>query len=387
VRSKRKKEKVILETEIEMPMIGHSAKDVDTPSLLVDINRLEANIRRYAEITTQAGVRLRPHIKTHKTLEIARMQLHAGAGGITTAKLSEAEVYVNAGFTNIFVAYPIIGAEKAIRAARLAQRSHLIVGVESVTGIQQLSAAATEVGTTIFVRVEIDSGLHRTGVVPEAAEALCRLVLASSGLQLDGIFTFRGVSFPSAQSREPHVLGQQEGVLMVALAEQLRRVGIPVNEVSVGSTPTSPAAALVPGITEVRPGTYVFFDRMTTRNGTSRPEDIALSILATVVSRPTPDIAVIDAGSKTFCGDIIPEKAGLEGYDATTDGSHGILVNMNEEHGIVRLAPGFTPGVGDKISLFPNHVCTTVNLSDELVVVREGIVQQVWAVAARGKRQ
>jgi len=355
--------------------------------LLVDLDRLEANIRRYAAIAARAGVRLRPHIKTHKTLEIADMQLGAGASGISTAKLSEAEVYGAAGITNIFVAYPVVGVEKAHRAAQLAQRCHLIVGAESAKGIQQLSAAATEVGTTLFVSVEIDSGLHRTGVVPGAAETLCRLVLESPGLQLDGIFTFRGASFPDAPTRDPQALGQQEGELMVALAEQLRRADIPVKEVSVGSTPSGPSAALVPGVTEVRPGTYVFFDRMTTKLDTNTPDEMALSILATVVSRPAPDIAIIDAGSKTFCGDIIPESAGLVGYGVTADGSNGVVVRMNEEHGFVRLAPGCAPQVGDKMAFFPNHVCTAVNLSDELVVVREGIVQHVWPVAARGRRQ
>lgn len=174
---------------------------------------------------------------------------------------------------------------------------------------------------------------------------------------------------------------------MVAQAEHLRALGIPIQEVSVGSTPTSAGAARVPGVTEVRPGTYVFFDRMTCRAGTSAPGEIALSILATVVSRPAPDIAVIDAGSKTFCGDIVPANAGLEGYAVTIDGRSGIVERMNEEHGIVRLAEGFSPRIGEKLAFFPNHVCTTVNLSDEVVVAQHGIVKEIWPVAARGRRQ
>lgn len=370
-----------------MSIIGRSMLEVDTPALLVDHERLEENVRRYAELASQAGVRLRPHIKTHKTVEIAEMQLRAGAGGITTAKLSEAEVFVEAGVRDIFVAYPIIGSEKAQRAARLAQRCRLCVGVESEYGIRQLSQAVTEAGSTLFVRVEIDSGLGRTGVEQEQAEMLCRQVLAAPGLQLDGIFTFRGASFPEAPSRDPQVLGRLEGELMVALAERLRSVGIPIQEVSVGSTPTTPAAALVPGVTEVRPGTYVFFDRMTTEVGTSELSEIALAIVATVVSRPTDDLAIIDAGSKTFCGDVIPASVGLEGYGVTADGAKGVVIRMNEEHGIVRLAPGFTPEIGDKLLFFPNHVCTTVNLSDEIIVTRDGLIQDIWHVAARGRRQ
>lgn len=370
-----------------MTDMSRSIEDVDTPALLVDVDQLEANIRRYAEMAAKNGVQLRPHIKTHKTLEIARMQLSAGASGITTAKLGEAEVFANAGINDIFVAYPVIGDEKARRAAALAQRCHVIVGVESPKGIQQLSKAATEVGSTIFIRVEINSGLNRTGIAPDVAEALCRQVLAAPGLHLEGIFTFRGASFPGAPSKDPALLGRLEGELMISLAEQLRKADIPIQAVSVGSTPTASSAAEVPGITEVRPGTYVFFDRMTTKAGTSSSNEIALSILATVVSRPAPNIAILDAGSKTFCGDIIPANAGLEGYAVTTDGRNGVVVRMNEEHGIVELAPGFAPEVGDKIAFYPNHVCTTVNLSDEVIMTQKGRVKEVWQVAARGRRQ
>lgn len=370
-----------------MSIIGRSLTEVDTPALLVELARLEKNIRRYADSAAKARVRLRPHIKTHKTLEIAKMQLQAGAGGITAAKLGEAEVFAEAGIEDIFVAYPIIGPEKARRAARLAQHCRLIVGVESEKGVQQLSEAASQIGSTLLVRVEIDSGLGRTGVGQEAAGKLCRQVLDAPGLSLDGIFTFRGASFPEASSRDPQILGRLEGEMMVAIAEWLRRAGIPIQEISVGSTPTASSAAEVPGITEVRPGTYVFFDRMTTQVGTSTPDELALSILATVVSRPAPELAIIDAGSKTFCGDVIPANVGLEGYGATIDGQNGVVIRMNEEHGTVRLAPGFSPEIGDKLLFFPNHVCTTVNLSDEVLVTQGGVVKTIWRVAARGRRQ
>jgi D-serine deaminase-like pyridoxal phosphate-dependent protein len=369
-----------------MPLINSPVEEIDTPALLVDFARLEANILRFANVAEQAGVKLRPHIKTHKTREIARLQLEAGAVGLTCAKLSEADIYVENGVRDIFIAYPVIGREKARHAAQLAGRCRLIVGVESTTGIQQLSEAANAAGITLDVRLELDSGLKRTGVLPEAAEALCRQILASPGLRLDGIFTFRGTAFPGAPSKDADELGRQEGTWMVEQAEHLRAAGIPIEAVSVGSTPTSTSAAHVPGVTEVRPGVYVFFDRMTTRAGISTLDEIALSILATVVSRPEPDIAVIDAGSKTFSGDIIPANADLDGYGVTVDG-RGIVERLSEEHGIVRLAPGFSPAIGDKLLFFPNHVCTAVNLSDEVIVVQGGMVKEIWPVAARGRRQ
>lgn len=370
-----------------MSLTGSPVAEIDTPALLVDLDRLSANVSRFAGMSRQTGASLRPHIKTHKTIEIARLQLEAGASGITCARLSEAEVYAEAGIDDIFVAYPIIGPAKARRAAQLAQRCHLIVGVESATGIQQLSEAASAAGVTLAVRVELDSGLKRTGVAPEAAEQLCCLVLAAPGLRLDGIFTFRGASFPGAPTHNPEELGRLEGLWMVEQAERLRAVDIPIKEVSAGSTPTSQGAASIAGVTEVRPGTYVFFDRMTCQAGTSSPDEVALSILATVVSRPAPDIAIIDAGSKTFCGDVIPANAGLQGYGVTVDGRSGIVERMNEEHGIVRLSAGCAPVIGEKLAFLPNHVCTSVNLSDELIVVQQGIVKDVWQVAARGRRQ
>ncbi|GCE45888.1 D-serine deaminase-like pyridoxal phosphate-dependent protein [Thermosporothrix hazakensis] len=370
-----------------MTLIGQPIENVDTPSLLVDDEKLQANIERFARIARNAQVKLRPHIKTHKIPAIAARQLQAGAVGITAAKLSEAEVFIDSGIGDVFVAYPIVGAMKARHAAHLAKKCRLIVGADSAAGIQHLSKAACEAGVTLFVRIEINSGLNRSGIQPERAASLCRLVLDAPGLELDGIFTFRGISFPDAPSQEAEVLGRLEGELMVDLANCLRADGIPINEVSVGSTPSGEYAARVSGVTEIRPGTYVFFDRMTMQSGTSTLDEIALSILTTVVSRPAPDIAIIDAGAKAFSGDVIPQNAGLQGYGVTTDGVSGIVIKMSEEHGFVKLAPGFQPEIGEKLAFFPNHVCTSVNLSNELLLVREGKVTEVLPVAARGLRQ
>jgi D-serine deaminase-like pyridoxal phosphate-dependent protein len=206
-------------------------------------------------------------------------------------------------------------------------------------------------------------------------------------LELDGIFTFRGASFPGAPSQDPAELGRLEGELMVQLAQQLRAAGVTIREVSVGSTPTGSAAALVAGVTEVRPGTYIFFDRMTTLAGVNEYSEIALSILATVVSRPSADTAIIDAGSKTFCGDIVPAQIGLNGYGVTVDGERGFVSKMSEEHAFVQLAPGFDPAVGEKLLFYPNHVCTSVNLSNELYIIEDGRLSAIWTIAARGLRQ
>jgi D-serine deaminase-like pyridoxal phosphate-dependent protein len=362
---------------------GTPIEDLDTPSMLIDLDRMEANIRRWQARASAAGVALRPHIKTHKIPAIARLQLAAGAAGITAAKLAEAEVFAAHGCRDIFVAYPLIGAEKWRRAAALAGQCALIVGADSEVGARGLSAAADAAGTTIRVRVEIDSGLHRAGVPPERAAALCQTVLDLPGLELDGIFTFRGAGFPAASGRPAAELGREEGQLMVGLAEDLRAAGIPIRAISVGSTPTSQSAAQVPGVTEVRPGTYVFGDYTTAEGGATAYDEIALSILCTVVSRPAADKATVDGGSKTFSGDVTPGK--LKGY-ARAVGVEAYVERMNEEHGVVQLGPGVDPQVGDRLAFYPIHVCTTVNLADELIGVRGGRVETVWPILARGKR-
>jgi len=220
----------------------------------------------------------------------------------------------------------------------------------------------------------------------EAAEALGRLVLGLPGLELDGITTFRTVIFPGAAGRSRDELGREEGELMVDLAERLRAAVLPIRTVAVGSTPTALPAATVPGVTEVRAGTYVFGDALMATWGAVAEEVIALSILCTVVSRPTPERATVDGGSKTFAGDVAPGmEAGLTGYGRTV-GADAHIEGMTEEHGLARLGPGVAPFIGDRLCFIPNHVCTAVNLADEIVGVRDGRVEAVWSVLARGKR-
>lgn len=372
---------------MEVPMIhpGTPIDALDTPCLLVDLDRMEANLRAWQALADDAGVALRPHVKTHKAPPIAQMQLAAGARGITVAKLGEAEVFAAHGCDDIFVAYPVIGPAKWRRAAALARTCALTIGVDSVVGARGLSAAALEAGARMRVRVEIDTGLHRSGVAAERAADLCRLVLTLPGLVLDGIFTFRGSSFAAAGGRPRDELGREEGALMAALADDLRRAGLPIDSVSVGSTPTTPAAARVPGVTEVRPGTYIFGDYMLAGAGVIDYDDLALSILCTVVSRPSADIATIDGGSKTFSGDVVPDHKRLLGYARATT-MEAYVERMSEEHGVVRLPPGADPQVGDRLAFYPIHVCPTVNLSDALIAVRSGVVEQVWPILARGKR-
>ena len=361
--------------------------EIPTPALIVDVDVLRDNIKRWQAHADAHGVALRPHIKTHKSLEIAHMQRDAGAVGITAAKLSEAQVFIDAGFTDVFVAYPIVTPDKCAHAAQLAHRARLVVAADSLFGLQQLSDAAQAAGSSIGIRLEVDTGLHRCGVPPSQLLELAQQCVRMPGLFLDGIFTYRGAWFAGSNGRSPAELGREEGRIMVDLAEQLRGAGIPVTSVSVGSTPTGWSAATVPGVTEIRPGTYVFGDDMQLYVAHScTPSQVALAIHCTVVSRPDATLATVDGGSKTFCGDNNPEKAGLRGYATALD-YDAVLVRMNEEHGVLRLGDDVDVHIGQRIALRPNHVCTTVNLSDVLYLYdATNDDYQPINVAARGRR-
>ena len=367
-----------------MVQLGTPLDELDTPCLVVDLDRMDRNIQCWQAAVDATGARLRPHVKTHKVPALAHIQLKAGAAGITVAKLGEAEVFAAHGCDDIFVAYPVIGLQKWRRAAELARTITLIVGVESEVGARGLSAAAVAAGSTVRVRVEVDLGLARSGVQPADLAALASLVHDLQGIELDGIFTFRSTGYAGAGERTIAEIGREEGERMAALAEELRTAGLPIRSVSAGSTPTALEAARMLGITEVRPGTYIFGDYMLAGRGVIPYADVALSILCTVVSRPSAGTATIDGGSKTFCGDSIP-RGPLQGYARAAE-MEAYVERMSEEHGVVRLPPGADPRVGDRLAFYPIHVCTAVNLADELIGIRGGRVEQVWPILARGKR-
>jgi D-serine deaminase-like pyridoxal phosphate-dependent protein len=373
---------------MNLPPMGDSAlfpaRELDTPALLVDLDRLDANIQRMAAAARKAGVSLRPHCKTHKCPEIARMQIAAGAEGITVAKLSEAEMFADEGFDDIFIAYPIIGEHKLRRAARLGGQIRLIVGVDSFEGALGLVKACDREGVNVAVRVEVDLGLNRSGVAPDKAVDLVQNVI-DLGLDLDGLYGYRGSGYPGATGTLAE-RGRQEADLLLGVAEACRARGIKIKHVSLGSTPTGIAAAQVPGITEIRPGTYVFHDNMQVAQNVCTPADVALTIAVTVVSRPAPDLATVDAGSKTLAGDIVPAGAGLTGYGQVVEIPGAYVARMSEEHGVIQLPPGAEVKIGDRLHLIPNHVCTAVNLSDVLYGVRDGQVETIWPVMARGMR-
>ncbi|WP_248927274.1 alanine racemase [Paenibacillus hamazuiensis] len=357
----------------------------ETPCLLIDVPTMMANIRVMADAAQRCGVALRPHAKTHKIPSVAKAQLEAGAVGITVAKISEAEVMAEHGIGDIFVAYPLVTPSKIERAARLGRRIRLIVGVDGEEGARRLSEEAGRLGVTFQVRLEIDTGLQRTGVSREQAAALARRIHELPHLQLTGIFTFRGALLEGKPTMELQRAGREEGELMVQLAETMRADGIPIADVSVGSTPTGLYAAQVKGVTEIRPGTYVFYDRMQAAFGVCSLSDCAAFIEATVVSRPSPHYAVIDGGSKTFATDVQPgtNPLQLKGFGHILEAPEAVLERLSEEHGVIRLEPHHPLKVGDRVRIVPNHVCSTLNLHNHIYFVDGGRVEKV-PVLARG---
>ena len=357
-------------------------EDLPTPAVLVDLDVLEKNIARQAARAREAGVRLRPHAKTHKCPEIGRMQIAAGAAGLSLAKTSEAEVFAGAGLDDLFIAYPVVGLGKAERLLALAARARLAVGCDSVEGASELSRVFEAAGTKLDVLLKVDVGYHRVGVEPADALDVARAIGKLRGLTLRGIFTHAGHVYSAGTPEEVARISTLEGRTLVETAAVLRDGGVAVEEVSVGSTPSARDAMKVRGVTECRPGNYVFHDGTQVALGTCAPEDCAMTILATVVSVPAPDRAVVDAGSKTLSQDTLKPRPDGNGLIL---GTRTRLVSLTEEHGVARVAGGDSFRVGQRVRILPNHACVVSNLHDRLFGVRGDRVETVLPVAARGR--
>jgi D-serine deaminase-like pyridoxal phosphate-dependent protein len=357
---------------------------IDTPALVVSEEILHRNIAGMAAFAKSVGVNLRPHIKTHKCVQIARLQLAAGAIGMTCAKVGEAEVMVNqAGVEDVLLAYPIVGDSKFDRLVPLMEKSRIVVAVDSLDAANQLSANMNRHERRIEVAIEVNTGHNRTGVLAgDETVAFALEVARIANLELTGILTHEG----QANSAPPETIegiALEAGRTMVQTAERIREHGIELPMVSVGSTPAAFYTPTVPGITEMRPGTYVFNDNSAFRYGRFGIDDCAARFVATVVSRPAPDRAVLDTGSKSLTMD--PSRA-HPGHGYIVGHPNVTITKLSEEHGVCDVPvdePGFN--VGDRVEVIPNHICPTVNLMDEMLIVRDGAVIDRWPVAARGR--
>lgn len=357
---------------------------VETPALIVSESALHNNISRMAAFARSNDVNLRPHIKTHKTPQITRLQLAAGAIGITCAKVGEAEVMVEqAGVQDVLIAYPTVGVSKYERLVALMSKARIIQAVDSLAAAHLISRTMTNFDVHMDVAVEVDTGQHRSGV-PHGKETLelAREIARLPNLHLVGIMTHEGHA-NSAPPDQIESIAMEAGRTMVENAEAIRAEGTELPMVSVGSSPASFYTPKVEGVTEMRPGTYVFNDNSALQYEWFGIADMAARFAATVVSRPAHDRAILDTGSKSLAMD--PGKAHA-GHGYIVGHPNAVISKLSEEHGVVELPAdesGFN--VGDRVEVIPNHICPTVNLMDEMLIVRDGHVVDAWTIAARGK--
>ncbi|MBI5831874.1 MAG: alanine racemase [Armatimonadetes bacterium] len=355
--------------------------ELDTPAVVIDLDRLEANLGAMQAACDAAGVALRPHIKTHKCPEIARFQLRAGARGLTVAKLGEAEVMADlAGCDDLFIAYPLLGESKLARLRALCERAEVRVSVCSLDQARLLSAGLG--ATRVKVRLNVDTGLLRDGFEPDAALDAAQRIADLPGLDLVGVFTHEGhcarLETPAAVAE----CGRSSARRLVEVAERLREQGLPVTEVAPGSTPTALAALDVPGVTEVRPGTYCFWDANYVHRLGLDLDQCAARVVVTVVDHPAPERVIVDGGSKTFFAD----SGGWWGRARCVELPELTLPSCSEEHGqALWTGAGAAPvALGQRLTFVPHHICPVINLVDCVNVLRGEEVLDTWRIAARG---
>lgn len=348
--------------------------EIDTPAALVDLDVAKRNIERFQRYANRHGLRVRPHIKTHKLPAVAEMQLSAGAIGITCQKVSEAEAMVDgsSAINDVLITYNIVGEPKLKRLRALAERVKMSVVADNRAVVEGLSTFFMGMKTPLTVLVECNTGANRCGVAsPAAAAELAVAIAASPGLTFGGLMTYPPVGAEGAVE-----------AFMRKAKEAIEARGVPVRDISSGGTPSMMNADKAPITTEYRPGTYVYNDRSLVSRGVCEWDDCALTVLATVVSVPAPDRAIIDAGSKTLTSDLL----GLSGYGHVLGRDDIAIDQLSEEHGRLVSTRPIGLKVGDRVRIVPNHACVVTNMVDEVLVAGAGVSNpEYWTVAARGR--
>lgn len=347
-------------------MLPQTVNDLETPSILIDLDKMEANIQRMQKLCDDIGIGFRPHIKTHKIPAIAQMQLDAGAIGIACQKVSEAEIFVNAGIKQIQLPYNIVGAKKTQRLAELARHAHISVSADHEDVVVGLANAAPKAGSTIHVLVELVTDINRTGAPVANAVRIAKQIVAASNLEFEGILIY-----PSNPTVRPDL---QKAMQL------LKDEGIEVKTVSGGGTGGSLHAHEIPELTELRVGTYLFNDMNTVTKQWTNLDTCAMRIMATVVSRPTDDRAILDSGSKTLSSDHI---SGTYGH--IVEYPEAVIYQLNEEHAYVDMSKcQGRPKIGEIVHVIPVHTCVVTNLHNQIYGMRGDNIEHIWDVAARG---
>lgn len=360
--------------------------ELDTPSVLVDLDVMEANLKRMSDYCATTGISLRPHVKTHKIPELAKMQVALGAVGITAAKPSEAAVMAEAGLNDIFIAYPIVSSQKADALMKLAPSTTLSVSVDSIEGAECMARSAVEHSSILPILVEIDVGFGRCGV-PDADSAV-QLALAiekMKGARFGGLMFYPGhMMVPLEKQNEllPQVNKAVESAYAALIA-----AGLAVDVVSGGSTPMAPRSTEFSHLTEIRPGMYPLNDRNLVCGGFATLAECALSVMTTVASTAVPQRVILDGGSKTFSSDRLLTGDHL-GHGAVLDDEDAFFFGLSEEHGHLDVSKSKRSyKLGERLRIVPNHVCATINMHDRIYGIRGESVETIWTVAARGRVQ
>lgn len=356
-----------------------------TPCVIVDLDIVEANIARMAGKLATAGIAHRPHIKTHKSVELGRKQLAAGAIGITVAKLGEAKVFADAGYDNILLAYPVVGADKLARYEALHRHVNIMTTIDSMHVAEGLANVGLRCGKPVQVLVEIDVGMHRCGVQPEDAVTFAKAVQRLQGIEIVGVMEYNAVARNFSDDDGLRGALRKELATVRRVVDALRAAGVEVRVVSVGSTVAGTFAEDLAGVTEVRAGSYIYQDVTALAVGIADVADCAIRVLTTVVSTPCAGRASVDAGSKTLTSD---RAAGRDGYGLVVGYPQVQVAGLSEEHGQLQYDAAVTPlKVGDRLEIIPNHGCVLSNLADVVYGVRGGEVVGPIRVDARGKNQ
>ncbi len=361
-------------------------EQLPTPSLLVDVDRMQANIERVAADLDQAGVRLRPHVKTSKCVEVARRQVAAGAVGLTCSTPAEVELLAGSGFHDLLWAHLPVGATKVGFAVAAARDHDLTVALDSVEAARPLSVAALAAGVDVGFLLEVNTGQARAGVEPRLAVPRAQQLRALGGLRMRGVMTHEGHLSTYGDDRDALTTAARGcGETLAAVAADIRSAGLDCETVSVGSTPGLTSSPYADGVNEARPGTYVYFDANQVKLGSASYDDCALTVLTRVVSTQRPGTAITDAGLKAMSADSLAPDRGA-GVVCGADGTPLPDIEFwtaNEEHGFLR-GPGVADlGVGDLLRVIPNHACGTVNMWSREYAVRAGVAHEQWAISAR----
>lgn len=358
-------------------------KDLKTPNIIVDYEKLIKNIEEASLFAKTFNKKLRPMMKTHKSVEIAKIQENYGIDGIQCAKLSEAEVFINNGFEDVFISSEIVDEEKLIRAKKLSKRiKKLILSVDSIYGVKKIGEIFND--CEVFVRIEINSGHNRCGIDAQEVLTIYKEIEKYPNLKFDGVFTHGGHSYYAKNESERKEAAFKEAEEVLKAKEILNENGVKCDSVSVGSTPSFIYSLKIDGITEIRPGNYVFYDLKQVNLGVIKIDRVSLSIFAQVISKPSLDRAFVDSGSKVLSIDYLTYD-GEKIYGYVLDHPNVKITNLSEEHGWLKLKKDTDIKIGDKIKIIPIHSCLVINNFDHLYLVKGDEVIKEVKIDARGK--